>query len=85
MHKENTVASQRQNGDVYTWYGRESFSMGRSDQKIQAGQELGDMSRKRNISGLFFYRQNNALVRESVRDDVHIYIYIYFHSFITEG
>ena len=35
------------------------------------------MSRKRNISGLFFYRQNNALVRESVRDDVHIYIYIY--------
>ena len=41
MHKENTVASQRQNGDVYMWYGKESFSMGRSDQKIQAGQELG--------------------------------------------
>ena len=34
MHKENTVARQRQNGDVYMGYGRES-SMGRSDRKIQ--------------------------------------------------
>ena len=86
MHNENRrVASQRQNGDVYMRDGRESVSMGRSDQRItgrtRVRRHAEEEGGRRTILGCSSTDKTmHWLEREREREMMYTYTYPPCHS-----